>query len=341
MSDILPWQDRQWQQVIATQQQNRLPHALLLTGAPGLGKKHFALALAHTLLCNKPSAPCGECHACHLVRAQSHPDFLLVEPEQAGHIIKIDQIREVVQFVTETASQNGLRIIIIHPANAMNINAANALLKTLEEPAPNSFIILISDRGARLPATITSRCQKIIFQKPTPAMALEWLQKNSVLPGIAEFSRPGLSLSEKDVLKLLLNLAEGAPFKAKELAENGVLALRQTLYQGLELLAQRQADPLQLAAQNQEQDILVVLHFILIWLQDLLRCQLTQGQAELINFDYQPVLAKLAQLFARDKLLTYIDQVKKSYIQVSNSLNLNRQLLLEELFIRWAQYATR
>ncbi|MHB1947285.1 MAG: DNA polymerase III subunit delta' [Gammaproteobacteria bacterium] len=322
-ANIFPWQIQQWQQLIASKQQNRLPHALLLTGVRGLGKKLFALAFARALLCQvNGDEPCGQCHSCHLLSSQAHPDLLMVEPD--GQMIKIDQIREMVQFVNETAFQNGLRIIIINPANAMNMNAANALLKTLEEPAPNSLMILISDQGLRLPATILSRCQKIIFNKPAPDVAQAWLQtqNNSQDP------------------QLLLNLAAGAPLRAKELAENGLFTLRQELYQGLDLLAQSKADPLQLAIQCQEQDLTVLLSFMFVWLQDLLRIKLTYGEAELINFDYQPVFVRLAQRFSHAKLLQYLDHVKKIYAHALSSVNLNRQLVLEELFIYWTQYAT-
>lgn len=322
-ANIFPWQIQQWQQLIASQQQKRLPHALLLTGVRGLGKKHFALEFARTLLCQtKSDAACGQCHSCHLLSSQAHPDLMVVEPD--GHMIKIDQIREMVQFVSETAFQNGLRIIIINPANAMNMNAANALLKTLEEPAPNSLIMLLSDQGLRLPATIISRCQKIIFSKPTTGVAQAWLQTQN----------------HSQDPRLLLNLADGAPLRAQEIAENGLFNLRQELYQGLDLLAQSKADPLQLAIQCQEQDITALLSFMFVWLQDLLRIKLTQGETELINFDYQPVFIRLAPRFSHEKLLHYLDHVKKAYAHTLGSVNLNRQLVLEELFIYWTQYAT-
>jgi DNA polymerase-3 subunit delta' len=325
---IYPWQTRQWQQLITSKQQNRLPHALLFVGSQGLGKKQFALAFAHATLCNKSESPCGQCHTCHLIQSQLHPDLLLVEPEQTGQIVKVDQIREVVQFVSETALLSTQRIVIINPANAMNMNAANALLKTLEEPAPNAHIILISDQNLRLPATITSRCQKIIFQKPSQDIGLDWLKAQ-------------IGEGEDIPLSILLNLADGAPLRAKEIFENGLLTLRQDLYKGLILLTQGKSDPLQLAAQLQEQDMLVTLNLMILWLQDLLRFKLTNGQAELINFDYQSFFAKVSTISSREKLLDYFDHVKKIYTHLLSSLNLNRQLMLEELFIRWIQYAAR
>lgn len=322
---LYPWQHQQWQQLIARRHSKRLPHALLFVGIEGLGKKHCALAYSQVLLCNKSDSACGQCHNCHLFQAQVHPDLLLIEPEKPGQMIKVDQIREMVQFVNETAMQGGLRIVIIDPANAMNLNAANALLKTLEEPAPNTLLILISNQNLRLPATITSRCQKLIFQKPVESVALEWLETQ--LP--ANIDR-----------KLLLNLADGAPLRAKAWNENGLYSLRQDLFQGLDDLARQQIDPLQLAAKFQEYEMVVVLQLILIWLQDLLRIQLTQGECELINFDYQSVFTRLARTCSSAQLINFLDVVKDTYTKLMRSLNLNRQLVLEELFIRWMQYAT-
>src|SRR5258706_103017 len=101
---VLPWQTKQWQLLFAARQKNRLPHALLLVGAEGIGKKQFADNLSYSMLCKQPSAEgmaCGECTACHLFQAKSHPDFYVIEPEQAGQMIKIDQIREMIKLVNE------------------------------------------------------------------------------------------------------------------------------------------------------------------------------------------------------------------------------------------------
>jgi len=324
-----PWQMAQWQQLISAKQRNKLPHALLLLGLQGMGKKEFAIAFAKAILCSEFDAqghPCQTCHACHLTRANSHPDLLLIEPEQAGRIIKIDQIREVIHLANETSQQGGFKVIIINPASAMNINAANALLKTLEEPALRTIFILLGDPNLRLPATIISRCQKILFARPSTEMALAWL---------------ALQLPDATGdLKLLLDLAEGAPLKARDLLASGAMTLRQELYQGLMLLSQKQADPLQLATQWQEADASMFFNLLLSWLKDLLRFQLTDGKAELINKDYQSLFAQLGQKITRQNVLRYIDLAQKSYASIIHSHNLNRQLLLEELFIYWIRYVS-
>ena len=322
---IYPWQNIQWQQLWQTRQQHRLPHALLLMGLPGVGKKQFAQAFAHSILCVKPDAegkPCGVCRTCYLVQAQSHPDLRMIEPEKEGQMINVDQVREVISFVNETAMQGGFRVIIIHPAAAMNMHAANALLKTLEEPTPNTLFMLIGEQHLRLPATIASRCQKIIFQKPAHDVALAWLQQTIPSP-------------QAD---LLLNLAQGAPLKALQLNEDGTLKLREELYQGLYLLSEKKADPLQLAGQWQEENMVTIFNLLQSWLRDLLSFKLSSGQTDAINADYQKQFAELDGKISQTHLVHFIDHVQQLYAKLLRSINFNRQLLLEDIFIQWVKY---
>ncbi len=172
------WQKDQWQTVMNQFQSQKMPHGLLVQGVSGLGKKHFALALAQTMLCHNPvdQVACGECKSCKLMMTDNHPDYFLVEPESEGKAIKIDQIREVVSFLSKTAQQGGFKCIVITPADAMNDNARNALLKSLEEPQGDTIIILVSSHPSRLSATIRSRCQSIFIRIPHRSIALEWLK---------------------------------------------------------------------------------------------------------------------------------------------------------------------
>ncbi|MGI1678016.1 MAG: DNA polymerase III subunit delta' [Cellvibrionaceae bacterium] len=185
MSEIKPktlmpflWQQDQWQSVMKQFQSQRMPHGLLVQGVSGLGKKHFAFALAQAMLCHDPvdQMACGDCKSCKLLISENHPDYFQVEPESEGKAIKIDQIREVVSFLSKTAQQGGFKCIVITPADAMNDNARNALLKSLEEPQGDTIIILVSSHPSRLSATIRSRCQSIVMRTPSKSAALEWLK---------------------------------------------------------------------------------------------------------------------------------------------------------------------
>ena len=154
----------EWQYLLTRRDNNKLPHSLLITGQPGVGKTSFALAFAELLLCQEPGTKaCGQCHSCKLFQAESHPDFKFIQPEASGKIIKIEQIRDVIDMLNKKSHQNGYQIIIIKPAHAMNSAASNALLKTLEEPQGEVMLILLTDQPASLLPTIRSRCQRINF----------------------------------------------------------------------------------------------------------------------------------------------------------------------------------
>ncbi len=315
---ILPWQENQWEQLQTAKVQQRLPHALLLLGLPGTGKAIFADALSRMLLCEQPlekGLPCNACHPCRLIIGKAHPNVLWVEPEKEGQAIKIDQIREVSEFVQQSSMRGEYRVVIVSPASSMNMNAANALLKTLEEPSKGAVLILISHQSQGLPATILSRCQRIMFPIPAKEKSLRWLEGQT---GNAE---------------LLLKLANGAPLAALQLKDSETLALRGTLFNGLSLLSKRQNDPLKLAAALQGEDALKLVDWMLSWVVDIQRLLLQE--TDITNQDYLAVLRESATHISFDqanRLMVYLQQVRH---QLYLGLNLNKQLLLENIFLRW------
>jgi DNA polymerase-3 subunit delta' len=326
---VFPWQKTPWMQLLQLRKQKRLPHALLFVGVDGIGKRQFAHAFANLLLCTLPSdggVRCEICRGCQLVNANSHPDLLLVEPEETGKTINVDQIREVMHYVNETTLQGGFKIIIINPATAMNVNAANALLKTLEEPAPNTLLILISNQSLRLPATIISRCQKMIFHKPSHADAIAWLRTRLQ--------------DDKIDPQLLLKLANDAPLRALSLIENDLLSLRKDVYLNLPSLSTGHADPLLLAVKWQEEDHLCVVDLLLSWLTDLLRYKMTEDPKSLTNSDYHIEIAKVSVRLLKNNLLAYIEHIQQTRSSLLMAINLNKQLLLEDLLIRWTEYVS-
>lgn len=323
---ILPWQKNLWESLLQRKKQHRLPHALLFSGSDGIGKKKLAEHFANYLLCNSPNetSACGHCQSCLLQSAKTHPDFMQIELEENAQFIKIDQIREAVSFVNGTTMLNGYRVIIINPASALNVYACNALLKTLEEPTPNTLFILICHQRLRLPATISSRCQVVTFPQPDRKTSLDWLQ--------AEVDE-----SHIEKITFALDLAQGAPMLARDFLKNGTVQLRQDLYDGLIQLSTRQVDPLQLAEKWENQDIKILFNLLFTWLRDLLRFKLTDSRVHLINPDYYTAISQLAIKLTKENLLQYCDVVQKNYIYILKSLNINRPLLLKEIFIRWVK----
>lgn len=208
---IAPWLQSSWSQLQSRCRENRLPHALLFAAPKGLGKREFAFALAAALLCDSPSTSafaCGHCRACVLRQAGTHPDhhhvsYGLRDDGKLRSEIVVDQIRELCEQFARTSARGGWRIGIIDPADMLNRNAANALLKTLEEPEANVVIMLVADDPARLPATIRSRCQQVELPMPATEDALAWL----VAQGI-----------ESAHAAEVLILADGNPGEALQLA---------------------------------------------------------------------------------------------------------------------------
>lgn len=166
----------------------RLPHALLVYGPRGVGKLALAERMAQLLLCEGRSKPCGACDGCRWFLGGNHPDFRRVEPEalwaekpeKPSIIIKIEQVRELADFLYVRSHRGRLRVALVHPAEEMNENAANALLKGLEEPPAGAVFILVSHRPAQLLPTIRSRCVKLPVPIPPREAALEWLNAQSV-----------------------------------------------------------------------------------------------------------------------------------------------------------------
>ncbi len=238
------WHEPVWRQLWAAQA--GLPHALLLTGPDGIGKSAFALAIAARLLCETPSdgIACGTCSSCHWLAGGNHPDFRHVIPEadaeageeaddssdkkKASRQILIDQIRALESFVFVGGHRNGARVVVVEPAEAMNVAAENALLKILEEPPSSVYFILVSSQWKRLLPTIRSRCQALKLGRPTMAEASRWLVKQ----GDPEAAN-------------LLPLMGGAPLLALRESERGSGGALSTL---IESLGEPGRDPLALAA---------------------------------------------------------------------------------------------
>jgi len=180
----LPWQQSAWLQLEQARRAERMPHALLIHGVVGLGKYEFARWLAYSMLCESSKAreltqlqPCTQCASCKLFVAGSHPDFVLIRPEEDKTQISVEQIRVASERLFMTSGRQGYRIAIVEPAHQLTTAAANALLKTLEEPGARTLIMLVtSQRGAMLP-TIRSRCQQMGMSVPSVTTAQNWLQQ--------------------------------------------------------------------------------------------------------------------------------------------------------------------
>lgn len=327
MSELLPWQTELWAGLMARARDERLPHALLMVGAEGVGKLAFAIRLAEGLLCENPrddGHACGQCHACGLLAAGSHPDFRRVGPPEGKSVIPIDTIRAVGEFYALTSQYNGRQISIIHPAEAMNLAAANSLLKTLEEPTPGALLMLVCSRPSQLLPTIRSRCQQVGFALPEQALAVNWLRER--LPADVD-------------AEALLALGEGAPLEALRLSEEGGMAARQTLMQQWIALLDGREDPLAVAAQWKVWGLSRSLQWLNSWVSDLIRLKSAGAAAAISNKDLAAQLQKLAERLDLKALYAFLDQLTE-YSRLTAS-NINEQLALEDLMVSWRRCAAR
>lgn len=194
----LPWHAEHWSRLQSRRQRGALAHALLVCGAAGLGKRAFVQRFVNGLMCEQPldGDACGHCRRCLLRAAGSHPDLVKLtfglrkDGVQRSEIV-VDQVRELSVRLAMSSQFGGWQVALIDPADAMNPAAGNALLKTLEEPAAQTMLVLIADAPWRLPQTIRSRCQRIEFQLPDTATAMAWLRDQGVADAAAALAAAG------------------------------------------------------------------------------------------------------------------------------------------------------
>ncbi len=215
----LPWQQDLWSQLAGWRE--RLPHALLLHGGRGVGKRHLMKAFAQLLLCESPlgAEACGRCAGCRLMAADNHPDLRWLSPAalmperddaeianddtttdrsearsgkaKPSREIVIDQVRKTSEFLSISSHRGGLRVVLLLPAEALNAPAANALLKMLEEPPPGVAFLVVSDQLDAVLPTILSRCVLLRAPAPSHAQALAWLRAHSVERAEAKLAEAG------------------------------------------------------------------------------------------------------------------------------------------------------
>ena len=320
---IYPWQQSQWKVLFATRQQHRLPHALLLMGPQGLGKLDFARELAKVVLCESMGElACGHCRSCHLFALGNHPDFFFVTVEEKTKSIKVDQIRALTTSLSQTSHQGGYQVAIIYPAEAMNHAAANAFLKTLEEPAGKVLLLLVSHQIGYLPATIISRCHKIGFASANHETALEWLQSR---------------LSTKQPLSLLLKLAHHAPLAVSKLIDAKYISLRDALLKHLWQVATAEENAIAPVKAMLQQDLSWLMHAFISILMDVLRLKLHVDFQYIVNEDHIHLLQQLSNLVDKNKLLSLLIHLQEAQKLMMNSASVNTQLMLESLLLQWKE----
>jgi DNA polymerase-3 subunit delta' len=307
-TDILPlsWHSSLWASFNDRITNQRLPHALMLNALDGLGAENLAHAMAYRLLCNnlQSGVACGQCHGCSTLSAGTHPDFFDISPEEKGKPILVQQIRTLCESMAKTSQQGGWKVVVINPANSMNRNAANALLKSLEEPESNTFIILVSNRLSSVPMTIRSRCQIETLAVPSYEMGSRWLSSK---------------VDDKSLnIEQALRIANGLPLLALSYLQGNDLESRQKVESFLEdMRLSNDETPFSVAQACQKYPPDDLIAWILSYVHLLM----------VGEFQNNPNPA----------LFLFLDKLIQARAWLLSSANINTQLLWEELFIEWSQ----
>jgi DNA polymerase-3 subunit delta' len=320
-----PWHSQAFSALLA--RSDRLPHALLLRGREGIGKLAFAEALARALLCEKrrpADGACGHCTACTWMEQGSHPDFRRLEPESASDTgepdqegdrkassqISIDQVRSLTDFINVTSHRGGAKVVLIHPAETLNVNAANALLKNLEEPPPGTYFVLVAHRWHQLLPTVRSRCEQVVLAPPSRDAARRWLEQQK--------------LRDAD---LALAHAGGAPLLALKFDED-YWRQRGAL---LAAITRPDFDALASAEQLRETAPRLVVGWLQKWAFDLVSHKVT-GTVR-YNPDYTDAVAAIAVRLGLVDALRYLRHMVGLQRIVLHPLN--ARLFLEQLLLEY------
>ena len=321
---VLPWLKDRWEHLLDLKAQNRFPHALLVNGPEGIGKACFSLALANYVLCRSPqgNSACGKCRSCELTASGNHPDLYQLHPDEPGKPIKIDQIRELTEFIYSTAQQGGYRVVIIDPADSMNINAANALLKMLEEPGENTLLMLLSHRLGQMLPTIKSRCQRVDMPPADAVIATKWVATQ-------------LEVEPEEAAQLLV-IAHNSPLQALAYKQDDLLGLRAKVLKGLADILKNRRSSVEVAQQLFKEDLELILGWIYSWMVDIARSSENEADPEVLRHnDARNMLLALARKVNSRKLYAYADLVQEARKELMFRRNPNKQLLMEKLLGEW------
>lgn len=325
MSEFYPWQKDDWTRLQALRA--RASQGLLFQGQKGVGKLGLALNFARALLCQHPldsGFACGTCPSCHWYEQGTHPDFRFLQPEseteevEAGkkpsRQISIDQIRSLADFLGMSAHQGGRRVVVIHPAEAMNANAANALLKSLEEPPAGLLFILVTHKPQALLPTLLSRCLIFGLAAPDAPTAMRWLAGQGV----------------KDAAEALA-VAGFSPLQALLGAEQGGIEARNKLLRGVKQPATLDVFALTDALQKTEQ--VQIVQWMQQWSHDLTSMKLA-GRLRYHPADEALIRKLVAPLDALNlvRLQKYLQTAKRE-----SQHTLNPKLFIESLLFTYCQ----
>jgi DNA polymerase-3 subunit delta' len=317
---LLPWHEPLWRKFAESMVQSRFPQATILAGPEGVGRGHLAKWLARAVLClarDEAGMPCGHCASCRQYDAESHPDLLLLAPADEGKPIVIDQIRAFSQRLFLTPHHGHGRVGIVNPLDAMNANAANGFLKTLEEPPSGVHLIMVCQRLLSIPATIRSRCQIVHIHRPPEDVALDWLKAQ-----------------EPDMDPALLAQTGGAPLKALALSGTNYLQRARQWSSDLQALLMGRTDPLTLSEKWKKASLAECIDWLHACLADLFKLKLGLPGRYLAHADNTRMLLGSTQNITWCQLRRIHAETMEARRLIDTQVN--SQLLLDSLLVSWS-----
>lgn len=318
IAQVYPWQQQVWDNL--TSRFPQIGHGLLFYGKKGCGKQAFAQQFLAWVLClnrHEKNLPCGVCGSCLWLKSDTHPNYVHIttddENKKQNAKIKIEKIRDLLPFVQQTV--DGWRVIVIDPAEALNIASSNALLKTLEEPGERVVIILLADHYLKLPATIRSRLQHFALDRITPEHSDHYLEQHL----------PDLGASKK---QLLMNLSDQMPLRAIELVAKEWLGKRQDFIQDWCKLVMNKNMPIAIASKwNKELNFADFIQMFEYLLSDVICIKMNQ-HIKNIDLDF----STLPEQYSLDMLFTIYSELQQSKLMIEQNVQSN--LVLDQLCIK-------
>lgn len=328
----IPWNETVWNELIKRYHGSGLPHASLLLGNEGTGRRPLAFKLAKFLLCQaqdkktaKHDDSCNQCQSCKLMDAGSHPDYFICDQEAKGKQIKVDAVRSLNDFLSKTPQISASQVVQVYPLEAMNQNASNALLKTLEEPSGESYLLLIAERLGTVLPTIRSRTQRINLHPPKTQDALAWLSQR-------------LTRTSPDDLALALRQCAGGPLKAEQWLREGQLA-QDTHY--ITVMQQWLAGQQQLQDASKALSKYELQDTINWWAGltlDIMKLGMGADTTQISHPQQGEWIGQLAATVSKLKLLTLQQKLQEIAGRLAAGQgNYNASLLIESLLLDWQQ----
>ena len=314
-ADAMPWLEDAQKRLRAAHAAGRLPHSILLLSPPGLGAELFGNWISAFILCaSSQERPCGTCASCRLLQVDSHPDHHLIRLEDGTQQLKVEQVREFMEPLTLKSYRGGYKVGVIEDADTLNTFGANALLKTLEEPGGDTVLIMIARPSHRLPATIASRCQRLVLRAPPSAVAIAWLTANS---------------AARQPWAAALDLAGGAPLRARQLDAAAVAALDEDMQGCMHQLAAGSVDISLLAEQWLRSNPELRISWLENWITRRVHASFRAADS---HQSAEPVVLPAALLKPKITSLFGLLDAARDFRRLA-STGMNQQLALEALLL--------